>query len=198
MKACLQLQPDVLLQRLPTYYKIESTEWEIYRKQNYTLNTTTTTKRLIYIHFQFNNSIEESDYHQTYLAQMYPPGRGIWWSRVVLHQVRSVWHFQELNWGDRWQSDIPSSDIQSDVPPVELSGGQEQYYMRSSWHLDIWLSFGSGWPQLFPRAFLLSDEKISSLQVVPWCCNMSDWWCKDMPKLVRTEDSPYNISLHCM
>ena len=32
MKACLQLQPDVLLQRLTAYYKIQPTEWEIYIK----------------------------------------------------------------------------------------------------------------------------------------------------------------------
>ena len=34
-KACLQLQSDVLLQRLPAYYKIQPTEWEIYIKLNY-------------------------------------------------------------------------------------------------------------------------------------------------------------------
>ena len=39
-------------------------------------------------------------------------------------------NFQELNWGGRWHSDISWSD----VPPVEASGGQEQYYARSSWH----------------------------------------------------------------
>ena len=55
----------------------------------------------------------------------------------------------------------------------------------------MWLSLWSGWPELrytfcklFPRAFLMSDEKISYLQVVLWCHNMSDWWCKDMCKLV--------------
>ena len=34
----------------------------------------------------------------------------------------SAWHLQ---------SDIPRSD----VPPLEASGGQEQYYIRSAWHL---------------------------------------------------------------
>ena len=32
MKACLKLQPDVLFQRIPANFKIESTEWEIYIK----------------------------------------------------------------------------------------------------------------------------------------------------------------------
>ena len=30
MKACLKLQPDVLFQRIPTNFKIKSTEWETY------------------------------------------------------------------------------------------------------------------------------------------------------------------------
>ena len=33
LKACLLLQPDVLFQRLPSYYKIQPTEWEIYIKE---------------------------------------------------------------------------------------------------------------------------------------------------------------------
>ena len=32
MKKCLKLQPDVLFQRIPTNFKIKSTEWEIYIK----------------------------------------------------------------------------------------------------------------------------------------------------------------------
>ena len=52
--------------------------------------------------------------------------------------------------------------------------------------------------QTFPRAFLISDEKLSSLQVVLWCHKTSDWWCTDIHKLVWREHSMYNISLHCM
>ena len=60
------------------------------------------------------------------------------------------------------------------------------------------LSFRCTICKLFSRAFLISDEKISSSQVVPWCHNTSDWWCKDRYKLVWREHSLYNISLHCM
>ena len=60
-----------------------------------------------------------------------PSSKGIWWPRVVLHQVsltftvrcKSVWHLQ---------SDIPSSDVPS---LVEASAGQEWYYIQSAWHL---------------------------------------------------------------
>ena len=54
MKASLQLQPDVLLQRLPAYYKIQPTEWEIYIKPENLLvspkdkDTMTKTSSVIY------------------------------------------------------------------------------------------------------------------------------------------------------
>ena len=55
------------------------------------------------------------------LSSDVPPGRGIRWTRVVLHQV-SLTFGQPLGQADLW----------SDVPPVEASSGQEQYYVRSA------------------------------------------------------------------
>ena len=50
-----------------------------------------------------------------------PSHRGIWWPRVVLHQV-SLTFGQPLGQADLW----------SDVPPVEASSGLEWYYLRSA------------------------------------------------------------------
>ena len=44
---------------------------------------------------------------------------------IYKSDVRSAWHLQ---------SDIPRSDV---PPLVEVSGGQEQYYVRSSWHVEV-------------------------------------------------------------
>ena len=52
-----------------------------------------------------------------------PPSRGIWWPRAVLHQA-------SLTFGEP----LGQADIQSDIPPVEASGGHKQYYIRSLWH----------------------------------------------------------------
>ena len=41
--------------------------------------------------------------------------------------------------------------------------------------------YTQAWPyacQMYPAK--MSDEKGSSSQIVPLCCNTSDWWCKDM------------------
>ena len=48
------------------------------------------------------------------------PHRGTLWPRVVLG--------------------LGPVDLSSDIPPVEASGGEEWYYIRSA---DIWSAFGS-------------------------------------------------------
>ena len=73
--------------------------------------------------------------------------------------VRSAWHLQ---------SDIPSSDVppykhlmdktrtelgpvdlSSDIPPVEASSDQEQYYVRSEWDVvSLWVRLT--WAQMYP------------------------------------------------
>ena len=61
------------------------------------------------------------------------PGRGIWWPRAVLHQV-------SLTFTVRCQVrlTLPVRHIQVRCkPPVEASGGQEWYYVRSAWHVVI-------------------------------------------------------------
>ena len=50
------------------------------------------------------------------LSSNVPPGRGIWWPRLVLCQV-------SLTFGQP----LGQADLLSDVPPVEVSTGQEQY-----------------------------------------------------------------------
>ena len=61
-------------------------------------------------------SIEEADYSQTYLAQMYPPVEAS--SCHEQYHIRLTWHFTECNW---------EGSLESDYPPVEASDGQEQY-----------------------------------------------------------------------
>ena len=68
-----------------------------------------------------------------------PPSRGIWWSRAVLCKVSLTFtcmHPVTLTFED------------ADVPPVEASGGQEQYYkgqldiyIHASGQLDIQLTW---------------------------------------------------------
>ena len=85
-------------------------------------------------------------------------------------------------------------------PLEEASSDQKWYYIRSSWHLvSLWVRLTCSdvpFSDCLSIAFLISDDKCSSLKVVPWCSNTSDWWWKDMCKLVWREHSPYNISLH--
>ena len=47
------------------------------------------------------------------------PSRGIYWPRVILHQV-------SLTFGQP----LGQADFQSDDPPLQTSSGQEQYYIR--------------------------------------------------------------------
>ena len=79
-----------------------------------------------------NNSIEEADYRQTYLCQMYAPveaSGGQEW-----YYIRSAWHLQsDVRSAWHLQSGMPRSD----TPLVEASGGQEWYYIRSAWHLPL-------------------------------------------------------------
>ena len=58
----------------------------------------------------------------------------------------------------------------------------------TSGQVDIWSPFSI--------AFLICDYKSSSLKVVSWCSDTSDWWWKDMSKLVWRENSQYSLSLH--
>ena len=63
-----------------------------------------------------------------------PPGRGISWSRAVLHKVSltcTVMHKVSLTvWGD-------AIEKMQTYPQVEACGGQEQYYLRSGLHLFV-------------------------------------------------------------
>ena len=56
----------------------------------------------------------------------YTPSRGIWWPRAVLCKV--ILTCKSQTWNEFKIAD-------ADVPPVEASSGQEQYYIRSAWHL---------------------------------------------------------------
>ena len=77
---------------------------------------------------------------QVDLSSEVPPGRGIYWPRAVLCQV-SLTFGQSLDQADLW-SDVSSCrghlvaktgtnlgpvDLNSDVPAVEASSGQEWY-----------------------------------------------------------------------
>ena len=70
--------------------------------------------------------------------QYIPPSIDIWWSRSVLH--KSTWHSAECKWEGQWQSDPKpkmSSKLQMQMyHSVQASGGQEQYYIWSSWHVE--------------------------------------------------------------
>ena len=64
-----------------------------------------------------------------------PPSTGIWWSRAVLYQTIMT-----------LASSLGDDDIKF-YPPVLASGGQEQYYIRSSWHwLHLWVMMGLLYP----------------------------------------------------
>ena len=96
-------------------------------QQNYTLKTTTRTKRLIYIHFLFNNAIEEADYHQTYLAQMYPTvveassGQKQYYIRCQVSLTFSGTAIEEADYNQTYLAQMYP------LPPVEASSGQYWY-----------------------------------------------------------------------
>ena len=71
------------------------------------------------------------DMLQVRLTFSHTPSRGILWPRAVLCKV-----IMTLGYA------LGQADLQSDVPPVEASGGQEQFMQG---HHDIGLCFGSGW-----------------------------------------------------
>ena len=58
--------------------------------------------------------------------QMYPPGRGILWSRAVLHQSGQL---------DILRNAIENADYSQTYPLVETSSGQEQYYIRGQLYI---------------------------------------------------------------
>ena len=70
-----------------------------------------------------------------------PPGRGIWWPRGVLHKVILTFLYfqmrctlrQQCNWECIGYSVSSEFQIRCTLL-VEASGGQEEYYIRSSWH----------------------------------------------------------------
>ena len=73
----------------------------------------------------FISSIEEADESQTYPDQMYPPGRGILWSRALLHLVSLTFTVRckvILTFG-RMQL---SRQLPVRCTPIEASSGQEQ------------------------------------------------------------------------
>ena len=126
-------------------------------------------------------------------SQTYPPVEAS--SEKEWYYIRSAWHLVSLWVRSAWHfvsllARLPCSQM---YPPVEASGGQEWYEVRSG-RPELRCTFC----RVFPIGFLISDDKSSSSKVVPWCSNTSDWWWKDMCKLVWREHSPYNISLHCM
>ena len=53
-----------------------------------------------------------------------PPSRGLWWPRAVLCKVNLTFCRMQL----RRQKTVRHT------PPVEAVGGQDQYYVRSTWH----------------------------------------------------------------
>ena len=62
----------------------------------------------------FNTTIEEAGDSQTY-----PPSWHIWWPRPLLHKVN--WMQLSRQWTVR-------------CTPLQASGGQDQYYVRSTWY----------------------------------------------------------------
>ena len=60
-----------------------------------------------------------------------PPGRGIWWPRVVLHQVSLTFTVRHK----------VSLTLESDVPPVEASSGQDWYYVARFYGFKFFFSF---------------------------------------------------------
>ena len=79
-----------------------------------------------------------------------PPGRGIWWPRAILHKVNlTFWGMQV-----RGQWTVRCTSL------VQVSGGQEEHYIRSSWLwviLQVRLTFSQTYPHSsiwWPRAVL--------------------------------------------
>ena len=81
-----------------------------------------------------------------------PPSRGIWWPRVVLHQV-------SLTFGQ------PLGQV---YPPVEVSSSQAWYY--------FW-SFGSGWPVVRCTPI---DDTLGQVDIFVRYLDQADLW-SDVP-----------------
>ena len=103
--------------------------------------------------------LEECNWEGTLQSDV-PLGRGIWWPRAVLHQVSMTF------WRDAFEKIEKPADSQR-YPPVEASSGQEQYYIRSSWHLeecnwegtlqsDVPLDRGIWWPRAVLHQVILT------------------------------------------
>ena len=92
------------------------------QQQNYTVTTTIHRHKKINLYtYPVQFSIEEVDYSQTYLLRC-TPSRGIWQPRGVLHKViMTFWLWVIL------QVRLTFSQTN---PPVEVSSGDEQYYIR--------------------------------------------------------------------
>ena len=146
---------------------IDEQQQQQQQQQNYTVITTTTlrTKRPIYIHILCN--LQELNgggrWELDIPCSDILPSRGIWCPRAVLHQVRSAWHLQS-HVRSAWhlQSDIPGQMY----PPVEASGCQEQYYVRSAWHwviLQVRLIFSQMYPHHYKHLVAKSSTKLEGL-----------------------------------
>ena len=61
-----------------------------------------------------------------------PPGRGIWWPRIVLTWVPLTWAHVLLSAVFNRPSWVFKS---TSPPPVQASSGQECYYCRSAWYV---------------------------------------------------------------
>ena len=117
-------------------------------------------------------------YSQTYPAQMYPPpGRTIWWPRMVLTSVQLIsapvlfstidcLEFSRvlcnspssyLICNPQYAPDTPTPPIGPLIPPckVQASRDQEWYYYRSAWHIiSLWVSTPTGRCIWWPRVVL--------------------------------------------
>ena len=71
-----------------------------------------------YFHWSFIEKTSVQKFHM----QMYPPGTDISWSRPVLCKVIVTC------WGMQLRMQM--------YPLVQPSGGQDQYYIRSPWHVE--------------------------------------------------------------
>ena len=82
-------------------------------------------------------------------APSVPPGRGIWWPRVVWTCIPLTWAhvllsavFNRLSWFTRVHP-----------TPVQAFSAQEWYYCRSAWHLvSLWVKLMFG--QMYPHPII--------------------------------------------
>ena len=98
------------------------------QQQNYTVTTTTLrTKKSIYKHIlcNFQELNGEGRLDSDINCSDVPPSRGIWWPRLVLHQITltfTVTHKISLTFSG-YSNAIEKASYSQIYPPVEASGG---------------------------------------------------------------------------